>query len=320
MTTNRFHGGPRLTRKAFLRSSAAAAGVAALGGLGLGGLAAPARAAGLITRPIPSSGEQIPIVGLGTARVFDVPEGDSKLPTLKATVDTFVKGGGKVIDCSPTYGRAEAVVGHFIHELGYRDRVFYATKISTEGEANGIRQVEQALKEWHTDRFDLLQVHNIRDYETQIRTIRRLKDEGKVRYIGVTTSFPRDYDRYVELLKREKLDTMQINYSVEQPASEERVLAAAKDIGIAVIINRPFALAATFRKVRGKPLPEWAGELGIKSWAQYFLKFVLSHPAVTCAIPGTDTPEYMVDNLGAATGPMPDAAMRDRMLAHYKSL
>lgn len=233
---------------------------------------------------------------------------------------TFIEQGGKVIDCSPTYGSAEAVVGRFVNELGVRDKVFYATKIAAEGEPEGIAQVNTALKLWHTDRFDLLQVHNMKDYDTQIRTVRRLKDEGKARYIGVTTSFPRDYDRYVDLLKREKLDFMQVNYSLMQPDSAKRILPTAQERGMAVLINRPFALAGTFRKVKGKKVPEWAAEFGIKSWAQFFLKFVVSHPAVTCAIPGTDKPEYMIDNLGAALAPVPDAKTRERMLEFWKTL
>jgi diketogulonate reductase-like aldo/keto reductase len=310
-----------LTRKQFLVGASSLTAAAALGGgLGLVGGVHSARAATLIERAIPSSGEKIPIIGLGTARVYDVEPGDSKLPVLKATVETFVRVGGKVIDCSPTYGNAEAVVGRLINELGARNKVFYATKISTNGEKEGLEQVNTALKQWNTDKFDLLQVHNMKDFDTQIRTIRRLKDEGKVRYAGVTTSFRRDYDRYVELLKKEKLDFMQVNYSLMQPESGDRVLPAAKDTGLAVLINRPFALAGTFRKVKGKKVPEWAAEFGAKTWAQFFLKFVVSHPAVTCAIPGTDKPEYMTDNLGAATGPMPDEKTRARMLAFWKTL
>ncbi len=317
--SDRNNGG--VSRKEFLVGAGAfAVAVAAGGVIGRMTRSATAQAGALIERAIPSSGAKLPIVGLGTARVYDVEANDPNYPVLKATVKTFVEGGGKVIDCSPTYGNAEAVVGRIVRELGVRDKVFYATKISTEGEKEGIAQVETALRQWHTDRFDLLQVHNMKDYATQMKTIRRLRDEGKARYVGVTTSFPRDYDRYVDLLKAEKLDFMQINYSLMQPQSEERILPTAHDRGIAVLINRPFALAGTFKKVAGRKVPEWAGEFGIRSWAQFFLKFVLSHPAVTCAIPGTDKPEYMTDNLGAAAGPMPDAATRARMLAFWKTL
>lgn len=310
-----------VSRKEFLIGVGAFGAAVAAGGMfGRMTRSGSAQAAGMIERAIPSSGEKLPIVGLGTARVYDVEAGDPKYAVLKATVKTFVDGGGKVIDCSPTYGNAEAIVGRIVNELGVRDKVFYATKISTEGEKDGIAQVETALKQWNTNRFDLLQVHNMKDYDTQIRTIRRLKDEGKVRYVGVTTSFPRDYDRYVELLKKEKLDVMQINYSLMQPRSGERILPTAQDRGIAAVINRPFALAGTFKKVAGKPVPEWAAEFGAKTWAQFFLKFVLSHPAVTAAIPGTDKPEYMTDNMGAGVGPMPDAKTRARMLEFWKTI
>jgi diketogulonate reductase-like aldo/keto reductase len=310
-----------ISRKQFLSGAAALGATAAVGGaFGLTLAPRGARAAALIERAIPSSGEKLPIIGLGTARVYDVEANDPKLPELKATVKTFIEQGGKIIDCSPTYGNAQAVVGRFVNELGARNKVFYATKISTEGEQEGINQVNAALKEWNTDRFDLLQVHNMKDFDTHIRTIRRLKNEGKVRYVGVTTSFRRDYDRYVDLLKKEKLDFMQINYSLMQPESDQRILPTAQERGMAVLINRPFALAGTFRKVKGKKVPEWAAEFGIKSWAQFFLKFVVSHPAVTCAIPGTDKPQYMTDNLGAAMGPMPDAKTRAKMLAFWKTL
>ena len=307
-----------LTRKDFLRGSTALAASAAFmaGGFGFGA----ARAAQLVTRPIPSSGEQLPIIGLGTARVYDVEGTAPKIATLKATVETFVREGGKIIDCSPTYGNAESVVGRLVNELGARDKVFYANKISTEGEAEGLAQVEASLKAWNTDRFDLLQVHNIKDFKTQIRTIRRLKDAGKVRYVGITISNKRAYDRFAKLMTTEKLDFIQINYSLMQPESAYRVLPLANDKGMAVLINRPFYLARTFAKVKGVALPGWAAEYGIKSWAQFFLKFVVSHPAVTAAIPGTDKPRYMTDNLGAAQGPMPDAAARARMLDYWRSL
>lgn len=311
-------GGVRLTRKEFLRGSTALAATAAFtaGGFDFG----DARAAQLLTRPIPSSGEQLPIIGLGTARVYDVEASDPKIATLKATVETFVREGGRIIDCSPTYGNAEAVVGRLVNELGARNKLFYANKISTQGEAEGMAQVEASLKAWNTDKFDLLQVHNIKDFKTQIRTIRRLKDVGKVRYVGMTISNKRAYDRFAKLMTTEKLDFIQINYSLMQPESAERVLPLAKDKGMAVLINRPFYLARTFAKVKGKTLPGWAADYGIQSWAQFFLKYVVSHPAVTAAIPGTDKPRYMTDNLGAAQGAMPDAAARARMLEFWRSL
>ena len=315
--------GAALSRKEFLRGGTALAASAAFmvaGGIGASSFSGAARAAQLITRPIPSSGEQLPIVGLGTARVYDVEPNDPRIVTLKATVETFVREGGRIIDCSPTYGNAEAVVGRLVNELGARNKVFYANKISTNGEAEGMAQVEASLKAWNTDRFDLLQVHNLKDFKTQIRTIRRLKDAGKVRYVGMTISNKRAYDRFAKVMETEKLDFIQVNYSLMQPESGERILPLAKDKGLAVLINRPFYLARTFAKVKGKALPGWAVDYGIKSWAQFFLKFVVSHPAVTAAIPGTDKPQYMIDNLGAAQGAMPDAAARTRMLDYWRTL
>jgi diketogulonate reductase-like aldo/keto reductase len=312
-----YRGGPRVTRKQFLTGASALVTAATLGPLGLPGRA---QAASLITRPIPSSGEQLPIVGLGTARVYDVEASDPKIPTLKATVETFVREGGKIVDCSPTYGNAEAVVGRLVNEIGARNKLFYANKISTNGEAEGIAQVEASLKAWNTDKFDLLQVHNLKDFKTQIRTIRRLKDAGKARYVGITISNKRRYERFAKVMETEKLDFIQINYSLNQPESAARILPLAQDKGFAVLINRPFHLARTFRKVKGKQLPGWAADYGIKSWAQFFLKFVVSHPAVTASIPGTDKPQYMTDNLGAAQGVMPDAAGRAKMLAFWQTL
>lgn len=310
-----------MTRQDFLRGSMALAASGAVA-YGLGGLAflGRARAMELVMRPIPSSGEQVPVIGLGTARVYDVPAGDPKLPTLKATVETFIREGGRIVDCSPTYGDAEAVVGRIVSDLGAREKVFYATKISTEGEAEGKAQVEASLKAWNTDKFDLLQVHNLKDFKTQIKTIRALKEAGKTRYTGITISNKRAYDRFAKVMESEPLDFIQLNYSLMQPEAGERILPLAKDKGLAVLINRPFYLARTFQKVKGVPLPGWAADYGINSWAQYFLKFVVSHPAVTAAIPGTDKPQYMTDNLAAGVAPMPDAVGRAKMLAHWKTI
>lgn len=322
MTTKSASGrGPVVTRKAFLEGTVAAAGALAAGGLaGLAGPGGPALAAEVATRPIPSSGERIPVVGLGTARVYDVAPDDPKVPVLRATVDAFVKGGGKVIDTSPTYGRSEPMVGRLVGELGARDRLFLATKISTSGEQAGIDSVGVSMRSLGTDRIELLQVHNIKDVGTQLRTIRRLKEAGKVRYAGITISNARAYERFEKLMRSEPLDFIQVNYSLGQPESAERILPLARDKGIAVLVNRPFWLARLFRKAKGHDLPPWSAEFDCKSWAQFFLKFILGHPAVTCAIPGTDRPEYMVDNLGAGIGRMPDQRTRARMLAFWQRL
>jgi aryl-alcohol dehydrogenase-like predicted oxidoreductase len=310
-------GGPAVTRKEFLTGASAIAAAAALGPIGLPG---PAAAASILTRPIPSSGERIAIVGIGTARIFDVEPGDPKLPILKATLDTFVKGGGRVMDTSPSYGNSEQVFGRLIDELKLRDHFFAATKISTRGEQKGIDSVKGSMQRLRMKKFELLQVHNIKDTKVHLKTIRRLRDEGKVKYIGITLSKRSRYDRFAKVMATEKLDFIQINYSLNQPDSAERILPLAQDKGIAVLINRPFHLGRLFRKAKGKQLPPWAAEFGAKSWAQFFLKFCLGHPAVTAVIPGTDKPEYMVDNLGAGVGPMPDAKTRAKMLAYWQTV
>lgn len=310
--------GPELTRKQFLTGSAAAAGLLAAGGIA--GFAPAARAAGLIERAIPRTGEKIPIIGVGTAWIYDVEPGDPKMPVLKATLDTFLKAGGRVIDSSPTYGRAEAVVGQLLAELKARDKAFIATKISTHGEKEGIESAKASMAALRTDRIELLQVHNIKDTKTQLKTIRRLKEEGKVKYVGITASSKRHYDRFAQIMETEPLDFIQINYSLGQPDSAARILPLAKDKGLAVLLNRPFWKGRLFRKAKGKTLPPWAAEFDCKSWAQFFLKFSVGHDAVTAAIPGTDKPQYMVDNLGAAMGRLPDKKTQARMLEYWKSL
>ena len=310
--------GPRLTRKEFLKGSAAAAGLLAAGGIT--GFSTAALAAGMAQRAIPKSGEKIPVIGVGTAWIYDVEPNDPKMAILKATLDTFVKGGGQVIDSSPTYGRAEAVVGQLLAELGNRDKTFIATKISTRGEQEGVDQVKQSMDRLKTNKFELLQVHNIKDTKTHLKTIRRLREEGKVKYIGITVSSKRRYERFAKIMESEPLDFIQINYSLGQPDSADRLLPLAKDKGMAVLINRPFWKGRLFRKAKGKSLPPWTAEFDCKSWAQFFLKFSLSHPAVTAAIPGTDRPEYMVDNMAAGVGRMPDAKTQAKMLEYWKSL
>lgn len=310
--------GPMLTRKDFLKGSAATAGLLAAGGVV--GMGTDARAAALTMRAIPKTGEKLPIVGVGTAWIYDVAPNDPKMPILRSTLDAFIKAGGRVIDSSPTYGRAEAVVGQLLAELSARDQAFIATKISTFGEQDGIASVKASMASLRTDRLELLQVHNIKDTKTQLRTIRRLRDEGKVRHIGITISNKRRYERFIKIMETEPLDFIQVNYSLGQPEAAERVLPLARDKGLAVLINRPFWKGRLFRKAKGRKLPQWSGDFDCKSWAQFFLKFSLSNPAVTCAIPGTDRPEYMTDNLGAGVGRMPDGKTQAKMLEFWRSL
>ena len=326
--TDEYAGAPvssrAMTRAEFLRLALRLAG-----GCAAGGLLAPARFAfgaadtepgPVLRRPIPSSGQMLPVIGAGTAVVFDIDPGDAKFAVLVETMRTFLAQGGAVIDTSPTYGRSEKNVGEIVRRIGGREGAFLATKISTTGEQAGIDSVAASLRDLGTDRIDLLQVHNIRDTAVHLRTIRRLQDEGKVRYAGITTSFRSSYEEYERIMRREKLDFIQIDYALDNREAEARILPLARDRGMAALINLPFGRGRLFRKARGQALPPWAAEINCSSWAQFFLKYVLSNPAVTAVIPGTDRPEYALDNLNAARGRIPDARMREQMLAYWDQL
>jgi len=290
----------------------------------LGGIAAslamkPARAqsAALLVRAIPSSGESLPIVGLGTWQVFDVGADAAARAALREVLRLL---NGNVVDSSPMYGSAETVAGDLIAELGMRQKLFIATKVYTSGRAEGIRQIETSFKRLRVERMDLMQVHNLVDVATHTKTLLQMKQEKRVRYIGVTHYAASAYGEIERLLKSGQYDFLQINYSLGERDADKRILEIARDLRVAVIINRPFAEGALFRRTKGKTLPPWAAELGIASWAQYFLKWIVSHPAVTCAIPGTGKPEHMKDNLAAGRGPLPDEATRKRMAAYFDSL
>ena len=312
-----------MNRAEFLRLLARLAGACTAGGvLGPAALALGAEPdrAPLLRRSIPSSGQLLPVIGVGTAVVYDVDASDAKFALLVETMRTFLAQGGAVIDTAPTYGRAEKCLGEIFRRIGGRERAFLATKISTIGEQAGVDGVAASLRNLGTDRIDLLQVHNIRDTEVHLRTIRRLQDEGKVRYAGITTSFRNTYEEYERIMRREKLDFIQIDYALDNRTAEERILPLARDRGMAVLINLPFGRGRLFSKARGRPLPAWASEIDCSSWAQFFLKFVLAHPAVTAVIPGTDRPEYALDNLNAARGRIPDAKMRERIVSYWDQL
>jgi aryl-alcohol dehydrogenase-like predicted oxidoreductase len=274
----------------------------------------------VLRRPIPSSGQMLPVIGVGTAVTYELDTADAKFPVLAEAVRVFLANGGALIDTSPTYGRAEKTLGEIFRRTGQREKAFIATKISTTGEQAGVASFAGSLRDLGTDRIDLLQVHNIRDTEVHLRTIRRLMDEGKVRYSGITTSFPNTYEEYERIMRREKLDFIQIDYALDNRKAEERILPLARDRGMAVLINLPFGRGRLFSKARGRPLPPWAAEIDCTSWAQLFLKFVLAHPAVTAVIPGTDKPEYALDNLNAARGRIPDARMREEILSYWDLL
>ena len=309
-----------MTRKEFLRLSAGTAGALVAGSLL--GQAGPALAAErpVLRRPIPSTGEMLPVIGVGTAVVYEIESSDAKFPLLVDSVKTFLENGGTLIDTSPTYGRAEKNLGEIFRRTGLRKQAFLATKISTTGEQAGINQVDTAMRDMGTDRFDLLQVHNIRDTTTHLRTIRRLKDEGKTRYVGITTSFDKDYEQFEQIMRRERLDFIQIDYALDNRNAEDRILPLARDRGMAVMINLPFGRGRLFKASQGKALPPFAAEIDCTSWAQLFIKFILANPAVNGVIPGTDRPEFAIDNLNAARGRIPDAKMREQMIKFWETI
>jgi len=278
------------------------------------------QAAALAARPIPSTGEQLPVIGLGTWQVFDVGRDAAKRAPLRQTLEAFARGGGRVVDSSAMYGTSESVLGDLAAELGLHKKLFIATKVWTSGRDEGIRQMELSFSRLRVKRLDLMQVHNLVDVATHTRTLAEWKNKGRVRYLGITHYVSSAYAEVERLLKTGQYDFLQINYSLGEPAAAQRLLPLAAERRIAVIANRPFVEGAMFRRVRGKALPEWAKEIGVASWAQFFLKWILGHPAVTCTIPGTGRPEHMLDNLAAGAGSFPDPAMRKRMAEHFDSL
>jgi aryl-alcohol dehydrogenase-like predicted oxidoreductase len=274
-----------------------------------------AQAQPLIQKKIPSSGESIPIIGIGTARRYEEVKSEAEKAPLRDTIRQFQALGGKVIDSSPSYGTAEAVVGELVEGLKIRDSLFLATKVSLRnvGREEGIKQIEESFKKYRTNKLDLIAVHNLRDTETQLRTLREMKQAGRIRYVGITTSFDNQYGEFEQTMKKENLDFIQVDYALDNRDAGERIIPLAGDRGMAVMINLPFGRGRLFNAVQGKKLPEWAGEFDCQSWAQFFLKYIVSHPAITCAVPGMAQAKYVVDNLGAARGRLPDAAMRRRM-------
>ena len=269
----------------------------------------------VIEKKIPSSGEAIPIIGIGTARRYEDVKSDGEKAPLRDTIRQFQTLGGKVIDSSPSYGTAEAVVGELVEDLKIRDSLFLATKVSLRkgGRESGMAQIEASFKRYRTNKIDLLAVHNLLDTDTQLKTIRELKAAGRVRYVGITTSFDNQYNDFEQVMKKEILDFIQVDYALDNRDAGNRLIPLAGDRGMAVMINLPFGRGRLFNAVQGKKLPDWATEFDCASWAQFFLKYIVSHPAITCAVPGMARPEYVVDNLGAARGRLPDAAMRRRM-------
>ncbi|MEA2659046.1 MAG: hypothetical protein QOF64_1642 [Candidatus Binatota bacterium] len=274
-----------------------------------------AQAQPLLQKKIPSSGESIPIIGIGTARRYEEVKSDAEKVPLRETIRQFQALGGKVIDSSPSYGTAEAVVGELVDGLKIRDSLFLATKVSLRnvGREEGIKQIEESFKKYRTPKIDLIAVHNLRDTDVQLRTLREMKQAGRIRYVGITTSFDNQYGEFEQTIKKETLDFIQVDYALDNRDAGERIIPLAGDRGMAVMINLPFGRGRLFNAVQGKKLPEWASEFDCQTWAQFFLKYIVSHPTITCAVPGMAQAKYVVDNLGAARGRLPDAATRRKM-------
>jgi len=296
-----------LTRATFLRAAAAA--------LALATRRATARptAPCMDTRPIPSTGAALPVIGLGTWQTFDVGSSPAERAPLAEVLRVLFAAGGSVIDSSPMYGRAEGVVGDLLAASGTRSQAFLATKVWTTGRAAGIAQMERSLALLQTPALELMQIHNLLDWKTQLATLRQWKAEKRIAYLGVTHYTASAYDQLEAVMRAEPLDFVQVNYAADDRAAEARILPLAKARGMAVLVNLPFGGGGLLRRLAARPLPPWAAEIGCASWAQLLLKFVLANDAVTCAIPGTSKPEHMRDNVAAGTGPLPDAAMRERI-------
>jgi diketogulonate reductase-like aldo/keto reductase len=300
------------TRRALLAGGAA---------LAASTLASPLRAQApqVLMRPIPSTGEPIPAIGLGTWITFNVGNDPVLRDECAAVMAAFFEGGGRMIDSSPMYGSSQPVVGYGLEKLG-APPVFSAEKVWTSSGEDGPEQMEQSRRYWGVPRFDLMQVHNLLAWQDHLKTLYAMKEAGQVRYVGITTSEGRRHDLFEEIMRSEKLDFVQVTYNVVDREVEERLLPLARDRGMAVIVNRPFQQGSLTRDLEGEPLPNWAGEIGATSWAQFILKFILSHPAVTVAIPATTRVDHVRENVAASAGPLPDEAMRQRMAAYVEEL
>ena len=273
-----------------------------------------------LKRAIPKTGELLHAVGLGTWQTFDAGGDTAGRAAAREVLARFGKAGGQLVDSSPMYGSSESVVGDLVAELNAEKSLFLATKVWTSWRDAGVRQMEESLRRMRAKRMDLMQVHNLTDVKTQLKTLREWKEQGRIRYLGVTHYHEGAYAELERLIKVEQLDFAQFNYNVVTTAAEGRLLPVCAEYTTAVIVNRPFEEGDLFRRVKGRQLPPWAEGFDCGSWAQFFLKFILSHPAVTCAIPATRNPDYLLDNMGAALGRLPDAATRRRMAQHMRGL
>lgn len=286
-------------------------------------ISSPAHAAdnGQVWRTIPSTGQQVPVIGLGTARTFNVNPDDRKvMQRLKQVVSIFHSEGGRLIDSSPMYGSAESVTGILANELNISDGLFMATKVWTRGEREGKQQIERSQQRMGGGPLELVQVHNLLDLDTQLATLREMKEDGKIRYLGVTHYTSGQHDTLARLCASENLDFVQFNYNIADRNADRQLLRVTQEHGVATLINEPFESGQLFSRTKGKPLPEFVRDIGITSWAQYFLKFITGHKGVTCAIPATSKPKHATDNMGALYSPVPDEAQRRRMLEYFNAI
>jgi diketogulonate reductase-like aldo/keto reductase len=260
------------------------------------------------SRSIPATGEPLPVIGCGTYMGFDRSPGSAEFVRLDDVVSALFDAGGRVLDSSPMYGKAEAAVGHVLAARGGATKAFLATKVWTSGRAAGIRQMENSMRLLRTDCIDLMQVHNLLDWQDHLATLRQWKQAGRVRYVGISHYTASHYAQVEQVLRSEQLDFLQINYSVQEREAEKRLLPLAAERGVAVLVNRPFGGGGLLRRLNARPLPAWAGEIDCTTWSQLLLKFALSHPAVTCVIPGSGAPEHMAQNAAAGSGAQPDMA------------
>ena len=274
----------------------------------------------MTTRKIPVSGEAIPVIGMGSSDTFDVGTDGMQRAVLQGVLRNLVDAGGSVIDTSPMYGSAESVLGDLIDEWSLGPKLWLATKVWTRGREAGVKQIDASFARLRTKKLELLQIHNLLDWREHVPTLRALQASGKVRYSGITHYRADAHAELERVLGAEKFDWVQVNYSLAEPEAAARLLPFCQDKGIAVMANRPFADGALFARVRGKPLPPWAADVGCESWGQFFLRWVISHPAVTCVIPATSKPQHMADNAAAGRAPLPDARQRERMRAYWESL
>jgi diketogulonate reductase-like aldo/keto reductase len=276
-------------------------------------------AAAMLKRKIPSSGELLPAIGLGTWQTFDVGNAAAEREPLKEVLKTLIDKGATVVDSSPMYGSSEKVVGDLSTELNLNAKLFIATKVWTNGKDEGIAQMNRSFNLLQRKKVDLMQIHNLVDWQIHLKTLRDWKEQGRIRYLGITHYTESAYSKIEDILKNNPIDFLQINYSMLSRTAEERLFPLAKEKGVAIIINQPFEEGALFQRVKGKALPAWASEFDCNSWGQFFLKFILSNSAVTCVIPGTSKPHHMADNAGAGFGKLPDENQRQQMLRFIDS-